>query len=107
MKKYALLILITILYKFSLANNIDLTQTRENCNKLDGFSNQYKQSIAENIGVAPAGIKLIGGMWRGFCQVQVNSPKGVFNCAYSSGLLSDDGGKTAFVAGYGNCEKTQ
>lgn len=93
-------------FKSSVSANIEVAITKENCAKLNATSTNYKDAMAENIGVPKQTLVLQGGAWRGLsgCRVFYQTPKGPYSCIFSS-FLSDDGGTTTFAAGYGRCEK--
>ena len=83
-----------------------MERTKLNCDKIDSTSTQYLERMAESIGVPQRTMKLEGGVWSQYygCSLLFSTPKGPHKCTFSH-LLSSDKGKTAFPAGFGNCEK--
>ena len=107
MKRRFVLLLLSSFTLACFAGNIEVARTKENCNKLEATSTNYKEAMAENIGVPKQTLILQGGAWSDFsCRVFYETPKGPYSCNFST-FLSDDGGVTTFAAGFGNCQKVK
>jgi hypothetical protein len=87
------------------AQNIQLKNTAENCRKVNGFGANDLVGIATRFKVSASSVRFIGARWdldpltgQDTCVFIFDTAKGPVRCTPPLGLVSDDGGKTAFEA---------
>ena len=92
------------------AKNVELENNEVNCKKVNGFGADDRFAIAKEYKVALSSVIFLGARWSEArfgsrsCIFLFDTPVGPKRCAPITGLLSNDGGKTAFgaVSQFGN-----
>jgi len=100
----SVLLTISLLYLGALAHagNIKIETTESNCRKVDGFASDDRIAIATNFKVPVSSVRFLEAKWqRGQfgtlgCVFIIDTAKGPKQCSSALGLVSSDGGKTAF-----------
>lgn len=85
------------------AKNTKLEDTEANCKKVDAIANGNIEAVARKFEVSISSVRFLGTRWGAGryglteCIFRFDTAKGPKNCSAVFGLLSDDGGKTAFA----------